>query len=64
MGCCAGVSDALAAAAVPHSDTGRRAREARSLWARDVLCGEERPQDRSLPELVRRSPAEPFILNT
>lgn len=64
VGCRAGVSDALAAAAVPHSDTGRRTPEARHLRARDVLCGEERPQDRSLPELVRRSLAEPFILNT
>lgn len=56
MGCRAGVSDALAAAAVSHCDTGRRAREARCLRARHVLCGEERPQDRGLPELVRRSP--------
>lgn len=51
MGCRAGVSDALAAAAVSHCDTGRSARQARCLRARHVLCGEERPQDRGLPEL-------------
>lgn len=55
------VSDELAAAVVPLRDTDRRACEARHLRARDVLCGEERPQDRRLPELVRRSRAEPFL---
>lgn len=57
----ASVSDELAATVVPHRDTDRRACEARHLRARDVLCGEERPQDRRLPELVRRSRAEPFL---
>lgn len=61
VGPLASVSDELAAAVVPHRDTDRRAREARHLRARDVLCGEERPQDRRLPELVRRSRAEPFL---
>lgn len=64
MICRRGVSDEVAAAAVSHSDTGRCSLETRRLRARDVLCGEKGPQDRRLPELVRRSPAEPFILNT